>query len=66
VADQIDAAVHEDPPEIGGLTLSKQLLARDEPHLSAHRDQLEQLVVVHALEQAERAKIVDVHHIVAR
>jgi hypothetical protein len=66
VAHQVDPSVDENPPEVGGLTLSEELVAWDERHPGAHGDQLEQLVVAQPVEQGERAQIAEVHHIVAR
>ena len=66
LAHQVDAAVHEHPPRLGGLALVEQLHAFVEADLLAGREELGELLVGERLEEEERAQVVDVHQIVAR
>ena len=66
VADQVDGAVDQHPPEVRVLALAEQLDPGLDPHLGAAREQLGELVVGQAVEDAQRAQVVDAHQIVAR
>jgi hypothetical protein len=66
VADQVQRTVDEDPPEVRVLALAEQLDAGLDVHLGAGRDEVGELVVGHAVEDAQAAQVVDSHQIVAR
>ena len=66
MADEVDGAVDEHPPEVGVLALAEQLDAGLDRDLGAALDQLGELLVGQAVEEAERAEVVDAHQIVAR
>ena len=66
VAHQVDGTANEHPPEVRVLALAEQLDARLDANLGAAPDQLPELVVGQAVEEAERAKLVGAHQIVAR
>ena len=66
VADEVDGAVDQHPPEVGVLALAEQLDAGLDRDLGAALDQLGELVVGQAVEDAQRAELVDAHQIVAR
>ena len=66
MADEVDRPVDEHPPEVGVLALVEQLDPGLDRDLGAALDQLGELVVGEAVEEAERAELVDAHQIVAR
>ena len=64
--DEVDGAVHEDPPEVGVLARSEQIDPGLYADLRAALEQLAELLVRQAVEDAERAKVVEAHQVVAR
>ena len=66
MADEIDSAVDEHPPEVRMLALMEQIDARLDPNFSTVLDQIGELIICQAVEDAQRAKIIDTHQIVAR
>jgi hypothetical protein len=66
VADQVDGAVDQQPPEVGVGALTEQLDPGLDADLGAAPDQLGELVVAEAVEDRQRAQLVDAHQIVAR
>ena len=66
MADEINSAVDEHPPEIRRLTLVEQVDAGLDLDLSTVGDQVGKLIIGQAVEDAQRAKIIDMHQIVAR
>ena len=66
MADEVDGAVDEQPPEVGALSLAEQVDPGLDRDLGPALDQLAELVVAEAVKEAERAELVDAHQIVAR
>ena len=66
VANQIDGAVDQHPPEVRVLALTKQLHTRRNADFSPALDQISQLIICQPVEYAQRAKIGNAHYIVAR
>jgi hypothetical protein len=66
MANEVNGAVDQHPPEVGMLALMEQVDARLDADLSAVLDQLSKLIICQALEDAQGAKIIDSHQIVAR
>jgi hypothetical protein len=66
VADEIDGTVDQHPPEVRVLTLVKQFDPGLDANLGAALDQFSELLVGQAVEDAQRAELVDAHQIVAR
>jgi hypothetical protein len=59
---QVDRAVQKHPPEVRRLAFSEQFDTGLDSNLLAPCDQLGQLIVGKAREQAERSKLIDVRH----
>jgi hypothetical protein len=66
VADEVDGAVDEQPPVVRVLALVEQVDAGLDADFGTARDQLGELIVGQAVEDAERAELVDPHQMVAR
>ncbi len=66
MANEVDGAVDQHPPEVGLLALMKQLETGLNPDLSTALDQISELIICQAVEDAQRAKIIHAHQIVAR
>jgi hypothetical protein len=66
MTDEVDGTVDEQPPEVRALSLVEQLDPGLDLHLGPALDQLGELVVAEAVEEAERTELVDAHQIVAR
>ena len=66
VADEVDGPVDQQPPVVGVLALMEQLDPGLDGELGPALDQLGQLVVAEAVEDAERAELLGPHQIVAR
>jgi hypothetical protein len=66
MADEVDGAVDEQPPEVGVLALAEQVDPGLDLDLGPALDQLAELVVAEAVKEAELAELVDAHQIVAR
>ena len=66
MADEVDRTVHEHPPVVRVIARVEQLDTRLDAYLGPGLGQLCELFVGEALEQADRAQVVDVHQIVAR
>jgi len=66
VVHQVHGTVNEHPPIVRALALVKQLDAGLDTNLGTAPGQFRQLVVGQPVEQAERAKLVGAHQIVAR
>ena len=66
MADEVDGAVDEQPPEVRALSLAEQVDPGLDRYLGTALDQLGELVVAEAVEEAERAELVGAHQIVAR
>ncbi len=66
VPDEVDRPVHEQPPEVGMITLAEQQDAGLDRHLGAAGDQLGELGVGQSVEDPQRTKIGDLHQTVAR
>ena len=66
MSQEVHAPVEEHPPGLGGLVLLEQFVTALEGHLGAHLEQGLQQVVVAPVEEPHPAKIVELHHIVAR
>ena len=65
VAQQIDRAIHQHPPEVRLLPLVEQLGSGLDAHLGAALSQLGQLIVGQAIEQADGAQVSGAHKAVA-
>lgn len=65
-ADEINSAVDEHPPEVRMLALVEQVDAGLDPNFSTILDQIGKLIICQAVEDAQRAKIIDKHQIVTR
>src|SRR5437016_3355112 len=63
---QVDGTLDEHPPEVRVLALVEEIDPGLDGYLRTTLDQLRELVVRHAFEDAERAQLVDAHQIVAR
>jgi hypothetical protein len=59
-------ALEQHPPEVRGLTLAEQVHPGLDPDLAAAIDQLGELLVAQAAEDAQGAELVDAYQIVAR
>jgi hypothetical protein len=66
VADEVDGAGDQHPPEVGVLALAEQVDAGLDADLGPALGQLAELVVGQAVEDGQRAELVDAHQIVAR
>ena len=66
VPHQVEPALDEHPPEVGRLSFPERLVTGAEAHLLAGREQRAELVVRHPVEQAQRAQVGELHHMVAR
>jgi len=66
VADEVDGTVDQHPPEIRVLTFAEQIDPGLDANFGAALDQLGELIVGQAVEDAQRAGLVDAHQIVAR
>ena len=64
--DEINGTVDQHPPEVRILALPKQVDAGLDGNLSAARDQIGELIICQTIEDAQRAKIISQHQIVAR
>ena len=64
-AQQVDGTVDEQPPEVRLLTLMEQLDAGLDANLGTALGQFRELIVGHAVEQADSAQLVAAHHIIA-
>jgi len=62
---QIDSTINEHPPEVRVLPLPEQVDAGLDAHLGTAVSQFRELLVGQAAEQADSAKVVGAHHIVA-
>ena len=59
-------AVDQHPPEVRMLALMEQLNTRLNANIDAVLDQIRELIICQAVEDAQRAKIINAHQIVAR
>jgi hypothetical protein len=66
VADEVDGPVEEHPPEVGVLALAEQVGSGLDANLGTALDQFSELIVGQAVEDAQRAELLDAHQIVAR
>ena len=66
VADEVDGAVDEQPPEVRVLALAEQLDPGLDADLGAGLGQLGELLVAQAVEDRQRAELVGAHQMVAR
>ena len=66
VTHQVDGAVQEHPPVLGGVVLLEQHVTALEVDLGARRQEREQLVVVGPGEEPDPAQVVELHHVIAR
>ena len=66
MAHQVDGAIDEHPPKVRVLTLVEQIGAGLDANLGTALGQLGELIVSQAVEQAQSAKGVGAHQIVAR
>ena len=64
--DEINCTFYQHPPEIRVLAFPKQVDAGLDANLSPTRDQIRELIICQTTEDAQRAKIINVHQIVAR
>jgi hypothetical protein len=62
VADEVDGAVDQHPPEVGVLALAEQVDPGLDGDLGATLGQLGQLAVAQAVEDGQRAELVGAHH----
>jgi hypothetical protein len=66
MADQVNGTLDEHPPEVRVLTLAEQIDPGLDTNLGTALDQLRELLVGQAVEDGQRAELVDTHQIVAR
>ena len=66
VAHEVDGTLDEHPPEVSVLALAEQIDAGLDANLGTALDQLRELAVSQAVEEAEGSKLAGAHHIVAR
>jgi hypothetical protein len=66
VADEVDGAGDQQPPEVGVLALPEQDDPGLDADLGAALDQLAELLVGQAVEDAQRAEVGGAHQVVAR
>jgi hypothetical protein len=66
VAVEVDGTLDEHPPEVRMLALAEQLVAGHHAYLGTAIEQVGELIVGEALEEAQSAELVGVHQIVAR
>ena len=64
--DEINGTLYQHPPEVRILALPKQVDAGLDANLSAAHDQICELIICQTIEDAQRAKIINEHQIVAR
>jgi hypothetical protein len=63
---QVHGTLDQDPPEVRVLALAEETDPGLDGYLRTTLDQLRELAVRHAFEDAERAQLLDAHQIVAR
>jgi len=65
-AEQVQGPVDKHPPVVGGVSLTEEVDAGDDGDLGAALDQGVDLAVGQAVEQGDRAEVLDAHQVVAR
>jgi hypothetical protein len=62
---EVDGTIDEHPPEVCRFTLEEEIGAGLDENLGTPRGQLRELAVGQPVEEADRAKLVGVRHVVA-